>query len=64
MTGDTTISPTVARLLRLDTCILSDAMDRIAIEGVLAGFRRWGPGRTIAGRATTVALEPGPGPPG
>ncbi len=63
MTGDS-ISAVVDRLGRLDSCALSDALDRLSLEGSLAGFRRWGPRRRVVGRVITVALELGPGPPG
>jgi regulator of RNase E activity RraA len=48
------------RLVRLDTCALSDALDRLSMSGALAGFPRWGPRRPIVGQVITVALEAGP----
>lgn len=54
----------VERLKRLDTCAVSDALDRLGLEGALTGFQRWGPPRRMAGRVVTVRLEPGPASPG
>jgi 4-hydroxy-4-methyl-2-oxoglutarate aldolase len=48
-------------LERLDTCALSDALDRLSVNGAVSGFLRWGPLRRVAGRVRTVALAPGPG---
>jgi 4-hydroxy-4-methyl-2-oxoglutarate aldolase len=49
------------RLLRLDTCVLSDALDRIGIRGVAFGLTRLAGGRRIAGRTITVTLGPAEG---
>lgn len=54
----------LVRLRRLDTCAVSDALDRLSLSGALPGFRRWGPPRRTAGRARTVELATGPGPAG
>ncbi|HEX9728633.1 MAG TPA: RraA family protein [Gemmatimonadales bacterium] len=54
-------SPTHRRLAVLDTCALSDALDRLKLSGAVAGLRRFGPRRLAVGRATTVALARGPG---
>lgn len=57
------MNPTLLeRLAPLDTCALSDALDRLDLPGAVAGFLRWGPRRRVVGRAITVALAPGPGP--
>lgn len=53
-----------ARLARLDTCAVSDALDRLAMDGAVGGFLRWGPRRRVVGRAVTVTLELGPTEPG
>ncbi|MTD57046.1 RraA family protein [Amycolatopsis pithecellobii] len=45
------------RLLCLDTCALSDAMDSFGISGAITGVLPVGPARRIAGQARTVALE-------
>ena len=55
----------VARLRRLDSCSVSDALDRLGLEGVASGLPRRSGGGTIAGRATTMLLDvgaPAPGP--
>ncbi len=54
------------RLRRLDSCAVSDALDRLKLKGVINGVpRQSGEGR-IAGRVITVKLgvgQPGPGRP-
>jgi regulator of RNase E activity RraA len=54
----------IARLRRLDSCALSDAMDKLGLPAALSGM----PPRTlrgrIAGRVMTVRLAEGPPPPG
>lgn len=52
------------RLRALDSCVVSDALDRLGLEGAVEGFLRWGPGVRVAGRAVTMALEPGAAPEG
>lgn len=51
----------VARLEKLDTCALSDALDRLGIEGVALGLSAVSAGRRIAGAAITVQLGPDDG---
>lgn len=54
----------VARLRRLDSCAVSDALDQWGLEGVVTHLeQRSGEGR-IAGRAVTVKLGLGDPPPG
>jgi len=54
----------IARLSRLDSCALSDAMDKLGLPPALSGLPpRTVPGR-IAGRVMTVRLAEGPPPPG
>ncbi|MCA8094856.1 RraA family protein [Burkholderia anthina] len=56
----------VIRLRRLDCCAVSDAMDRLGIEGVVSGLTQLSGEGRIAGRVITVKLgtaEPPPGPP-
>ena len=59
-------SDIIKRLRRLDCCAVSDALDRLKLQGVVTGFPlRSGAGR-IAGQVTTLKLgtgEPPPGPP-
>jgi 4-hydroxy-4-methyl-2-oxoglutarate aldolase len=51
-----------ARLARLDTCGVSDALDRLGLRGVVLGLQPMWPCPRIAGRVITVRLrraEPG-----
>jgi regulator of RNase E activity RraA len=51
-----------ARLARLDTCGVSDALDRLGLDGAVMGLRPMWPCPRIAGRVVTVRLrraEPG-----
>lgn len=53
----------VGLLASVDTCALSDAMDRLGLSGAIAGLSPLTTGRRIAGRAITVRLEAaGPAP--
>jgi len=45
------------RLARLDTCVVSDALDRLGLSGVVTGIHRLSTDRAIAGRVLTVKLE-------
>lgn len=47
----------VERLMVLDTCVVSDALDAKTIEGVATGIRRLATDKKIAGQAVTVRLE-------
>ena len=47
----------VARLRRLDTCAVSDALDQFGLGGVAPGLRAFGAPRRVAGRVITVRLE-------
>jgi regulator of RNase E activity RraA len=52
----------VARLARLDTCGVSDALDRLGLSGAVLGIRPMWPCQRIAGQVITVRLrraEPG-----
>lgn len=49
-----------ARLRRLDTCAVSDALDALGLTGAVSGLRAVSVDRRIAGRVVTVRL----GPPG
>lgn len=53
--------PLLDRLAHLDTCALSDAMDRHGIAGVALGLRALTLTARIVGRATTVQLAPDDG---
>jgi regulator of RNase E activity RraA len=48
----------VIRLGRLDSCAVSDALDKIGLKGVVLGVRPTWPCPRIAGRAVTVKLKP------
>src|SRR3989454_1060362 len=51
--------PTVEAYLRLSTCNISDALDRLHLQGAPAGILPLWPGcRKIAGRAMTMRLVP------
>jgi regulator of RNase E activity RraA len=47
----------VQRLARLDTCGVSDALDRLGLEGAVLGLRPMWPCPRIAGRVITVRLR-------
>jgi 4-hydroxy-4-methyl-2-oxoglutarate aldolase len=47
----------IRRLRHLDTCAVSDALDRLGQRGVVLGLRPLSVRRRIAGRAVTVQLE-------
>lgn len=51
----------VARLGRLDSCALSDALDRLGLAGAVSGLEPRSVARRIAGRVRTVALGPAEG---
>jgi regulator of RNase E activity RraA len=50
-----------ARLVKIDTCVLSDAMDRLGIRGVAFGIGRLAGQVRVAGRVITVTLGPAEG---
>ncbi len=54
----------VERLKRLDSCALSDAMDRLGLPPAVPGMAPRTVAGRIAGRVMTVRLEAGPPPPG
>src|SRR6476660_7297491 len=47
----------VARLHRLDTCIVSDALDKLGFIGVVPGLSRLSTDSKITGPVLTVRLE-------
>lgn len=53
------IDPRIGRLSRLDSCAVSDALDRLGLTGVVTGLHRLATSRRIAGRAVTVKLGAG-----
>ena len=46
-----------ARLARLDTCGVSDALDRLGLQGAVLGLRPMWPCPRIAGQVITVRLR-------
>jgi regulator of RNase E activity RraA len=60
------VTETLARLSAMDTCALSDALDKLGLAGQVTGLRRESGQGRIAGVAVTVKLgtgDPPPGPP-
>jgi 4-hydroxy-4-methyl-2-oxoglutarate aldolase len=47
----------VSRLSRLDSCAVSDALDKLGLTGAVTGIRRLSTERRIAGRVLTVKLD-------
>jgi 4-hydroxy-4-methyl-2-oxoglutarate aldolase len=50
--------PLVERLAALDTCVVSDALDRLGLRGAVHGIGRLWACPRVAGRVVTVALGP------
>jgi 4-hydroxy-4-methyl-2-oxoglutarate aldolase len=50
--------PIVERLAKLDTCTVSDALDRLALKGATYGIRPMWPCPRIVGRAVTMKIKP------
>jgi regulator of RNase E activity RraA len=46
-----------ARLARLDSCAVSDALDKLGLPGAVSGIERLSTDRRIAGRVLTVKLD-------
>ena len=57
----TLLTDYVARLNRIDTCVLSDALDRLQIKGVAFGIQRLAGQGRVSGRVITVTLGPDEG---
>jgi regulator of RNase E activity RraA len=51
------------RLSRLDSCAVSDALDKLGLRGVATGIQRFATDRRISGRVVTVKLEADDGRP-
>jgi regulator of RNase E activity RraA len=47
----------VSRLSRLDSCAVSDALDKLGLKGCVTGIHRFTTDRRIAGRVLTVKLD-------
>jgi 4-hydroxy-4-methyl-2-oxoglutarate aldolase len=48
----------IARLAKLDTCAVSDALDRLGLKGAVLGISPLWPCPRIVGRAVTVKIKP------
>jgi 4-hydroxy-4-methyl-2-oxoglutarate aldolase len=55
------MSDFAARLHRLDSCAVSDALDKLGLPGAVTGIQRLSTDRRIAGRVLTVKLGPAEG---
>src|SRR4029077_17104982 len=53
----------VARLGQLDSCAVSDALDKLGLKGAVAGIHRLSTDRRISGRVVTVRLVAADGGP-
>jgi regulator of RNase E activity RraA len=51
------MSDLVSRLSRLDSCAVSDALDKLGLAGAVTGIQRFSTDRRIAGRILTVKLD-------
>jgi regulator of RNase E activity RraA len=51
----------ISRLLKLDSCAVSDALDKLGLKGSVTGIERYTTDRRIAGRVVTVTLGPAEG---
>ena len=52
-----------ARLSKVDACAVSDALDKLGLQGVVTGIDRYTTERRISGRVVTVKLEKDDGRP-
>ncbi|HVB86047.1 MAG TPA: RraA family protein, partial [Candidatus Dormibacteraeota bacterium] len=59
-----TSSDLVARLNRLDSCAVSDALDKLGLKGAVTGISPRTSARRIAGKVLTIRLGVGEPPPG
>jgi regulator of RNase E activity RraA len=57
------MSDLLARLGRLDSCAVSDALDKLGLQGAVPGIHRLSTSRRISGRAATVKLVAAAGGP-
>ena len=60
----TQLADYVARLNRLDTCAVSDALDKLGLKGGVTGISPLTCARRIAGKVLTIRLGVGEPPPG
>ena len=57
------MSDVLTRLARLDSCAVSDALDKLGLAGAAAGIHRLSTDRRISGRVVTVKLDRDTGQP-
>ena len=57
------VDQVVTRLARVDTCAVSDALDKLGLTGAVTGIHRFTTDRRISGRVLTVKLEKDDGGP-
>ena len=57
------MSDVLERLSRLDACAVSDALDRLGLQGAVTGIQRLSSTRRISGRVITVRMEKDDGRP-
>jgi regulator of RNase E activity RraA len=62
--ADSEVSELVQRLRKLDACAVSDALDRLKLQGVVSGVPQQSGETRIAGRVVTMKLGVGAPPPG
>jgi 4-hydroxy-4-methyl-2-oxoglutarate aldolase len=62
--ADGKVDPEVDRLRRLDTCVVSDALDALGLDGVVDGITPVWEGARAVGRAVTMQLAEGTAPEG
>src|SRR5208283_407834 len=55
--GHRSMNEFTARLSRLDSCAVSDALDKLGLKGSVTGIRRFSTDKRIAGRVLTVKLD-------
>jgi regulator of RNase E activity RraA len=58
-----TMDELTTRLAKLDSCAVSDALDKLGLKGVAPGIERLATDRRISGRVVTVKLEADDGRP-
>ena len=51
------MDPLLERLSKLDSCAVSDALDKLGLKGSVTGIERWSTDKRIVGRVLTVKLE-------
>jgi 4-hydroxy-4-methyl-2-oxoglutarate aldolase len=57
------MTDTISRLRQLDTCAVSDALDKLGLPSAITGIERFSSDQRIAGRVLTVKLDKAEGRP-